>query len=93
MNDNVLHLSVFWRIALFPIFIIWFLFQFIVFSCFAGFFVFMLGLFSVIGEVGSRNWKENVTEHLGFMVMPIISPFVWLYFYFKYGQYCTLFAD
>lgn len=92
-NNNVLHLNVFWRIVLFPIFIPWFLFQFMVFSCFGGFFMSILGMFSIIGEIGSRNWEENIVEHLGFMVLPIIAPFFWLYFYFKYGQYCILFAE
>ena len=93
MNENVLHLSIFWRIILFPIFSIWFLFQLFVFSFVAGIPIFMLGLLSIIGEIGHRNWEEKVVESFGYMTMPITAPFIWLYFYFKYGQYCTLFAD
>ena len=90
-NEDVLHMSIFWRIVLFPIFSIWFLFQLAVFSCFGGVMIFILGFFSSLGCIGSKNWREDLPEHLGFTVMPIIAPFIWLYLYFKYGQYCTLF--
>jgi len=93
-KKEVIHLTIFWRIVLFPIiFIWWFIFQLFAFSLFGGIFVVLMAFGSMLTAFGSSDWKEDFIEGVGFLFMPIIAPFIWLYKYFRLGEFNTLFED
>lgn len=88
-RNDVLHLNIFWRIALFPLIIWWFVFQTVFFSLLLG-----TGLIIVVGAAAviTLGTKENL-EAVDLLLLPIIAPFVWLYRYFVLGEFCTLFEE
>ncbi len=93
-RKGIIHLTMFWRVILFPIiFIWWFLFQLFAFSLFGGMFIVIIGLSTMIGAFATSDWAEDFVEGLGFILLPFIAPFTWLYKYFVLGEFNTLFEE
>lgn len=93
-RKDIIHLNIFWRLILFPIiFVWWFLFQLFVLSCFCGYLSIMLGIVTMISAFGSSDWQDDFSAGIGFILLPIISPFVWLYRYFKLGEFNVLIEE
>lgn len=93
-RKDVTHLTMLWRIVLFPtIFIWWFIFQLFALSFFGGAFLIIMGIFGMVSSFGSSNWREDFSESFGFFILPFISPFIWLYKYFVLGEFNTLMEE
>lgn len=93
-RKGIIHLNIFWRLILFPtIFVWWFLFQLFVLSCFCGCISIMFGIVAMLGAFGSSDWQDDFAAGFGFIILPIISPFIWLYRYFRFGEFNTLIEE
>lgn len=92
-RKDIPHLNIFWRIVLAPIMFIWFTFQLILFSGIGGIVMIMLSFMSLLNAFGSLEWESEVAEAIGYIMMPIVSPFIWLFKYIYLGEYNTLFLN
>jgi len=93
-REGIIHLSIFWRIVLFPtIFIWWFLLQLIIFTMIAGPIVMFIAFINMVASFGSIHWKMDIITDFQFFIMPIVAPFIWLYKYFRLGEFNTLLEE
>lgn len=93
-NEDIIHLSIFWRIVLFPtIFVWWFGIQLFAFSIMGGMFLVPVAIFGMFVSLGSKEWKEDLEESALFLVIPIVAPLLWLGRYFYLGEFNVLFED
>jgi len=80
------------RLLLFPVFVWWFAFQLILLSLVMGIVSIGFGFFLLLYGIRFFAFDE-VKYGTMFMILPIVSPMVWLLRYFILGEYATLFIN